>query len=210
MNRLDKIHRQVLFQRVEEKNLLDYCIWSYAAADKTHPKHKTIEGVTIDYEESYRETHILPEYLKTFCSVVTESQYGFGSPYESHSRASLCAPFPTEKTEKCFVAGQPFISVSTPYFLKQLRAWGFQTFGDFWDESYDEEIDDDKRLDKILEVMEYISSLPLSQLEQMYIDMKPKLIVNQKLNNEFMNKNSNRGFHYVDEIPLNIKKPYLI
>ena len=40
--------------------------------------------------------------------------------------------------------------------------------------------------------------------------MKPKLIVNQKLNNEFMNKNSNRGFHYVDEIPLNIKKPYLI
>ena len=210
MNRLDKIHRQVLFQRVEEKNLLDYCIWSYAAADKTHPKHKTIEGITIDYEESYRETHILPEYLKTFCSIVTESQYGFGSPYESHSRASLCAPFPTEKTEKCFVAGQPFISVSTPYFLKQLRAWGFQTFGDFWDESYDEEIDDDKRLDKILEVMEYISSLPLSQLEQMYIDMKPKLIVNQKLNNEFMNKNSNRGFHYVDEIPLNIKKPYLI
>ena len=35
--------------------------------------------------------------------------------------------------------------------------------------------------------------------------MKPILIRNQKRNNEFMNKNSNRGFQYVDEIPLNIK-----
>ena len=211
MNRLDKIHRKVLFQRVEEENLLDYCIWSYAAADKTHPKHKTIEGVTIDYEESYRETDILPEFLTTFCSVVTESQYGFGSSIKPHAQASLCAPFPTEKTEKCFVAGQPFIAVSTPYFLKQLRAWGFETFGDFWDESYDEEINDDKRLDKILEVMKYISSLSLSQLEQMYIDMKPKLIVNQKRNLEFMYKNGSKGFQYVDEIPLEeIKKPYLI
>ena len=210
MNRVEKYHREYLFKKIEKENLLDYCIYSYAADDENHPKHKSIEGFPIDEVYSNLEMDILPEYLKTFCSIVTESQYGFGSPYESHSRASLCAPFPTEKTEKCFVAGQPFISVSTPYFLKQLRAWGFQTFGDFWDESYDEEIDDDKRLDKILEVMEYISSLPLSQLEQMYIDMKPKLIVNQKLNNEFMNKNSNRGFHYVDEIPLNIKKPYLI
>ena len=59
--------------------------------------------------------------------------------------------------------------------------------------------------------MKYISSLSLSQLEQMYIDMKPKLIVNQKRNLEFMYKNGNKGFQYVDEIPLEeIKKPYLI
>ena len=40
MNRLDKIHRQVLFQRVEEKNLLDYCIWSYANEIKLIPNIK--------------------------------------------------------------------------------------------------------------------------------------------------------------------------
>ena len=132
---------------------------------------------------------ILPEYLKTFCSIVTESQYGFGSPYESHSSNFRCQTFPTEKTEKCFVVGHPFIIVSTPFFSNNSGARGFQTFGDFWDESYDEEIDDEKRFDKIIEVMEYISSLPLSQLEQMYIDMKPILIRNQKRNLEFMYNN---------------------
>ena len=94
-------------------------------------------------------------------------------------------PFPTEKTEKCLVVGQPFILVSTPYFLKQLREWGFETFGDFWDESYDNELDDGKRLEKIFEQIQYISSLSLEEVEDMYYRMIPILQHNQNRNNEF-------------------------
>ena len=209
MNRVEKYHREYLFKKIEKENLLDYCIYSYAADDENHPKHKSIEGFPIDEPYSNLEMDILPEYLKTFCSIVTESQYGFGGE-RGDAQATLGATFPTEKTEKCFVAGHPFVIVSTPFYLKQLRAWGFQTFGDFWDESYDEIIDDEKRLDKIIEVIKHISSLSLSQLEQMYIDMKPILIRNQKRNLEFMYNNGSMGFQYVDEIPIPHKRPYLL
>ena len=38
----------------------------------------------------------------------------------------------------------PFVMVSKKGTLKYLRDIGFKTFGDFWDESYDDEEDDNK------------------------------------------------------------------
>lgn len=49
--------------------------------------------------------------------------------------------FPTEKIFKPMLHGQIFLLCGAPGFLKQLRSFGFQTFGAFIDESYDS-IDD--------------------------------------------------------------------
>lgn len=57
--------------------------------------------------------------------------------------------FITEKTIKSFISGMPFVIVSTPYFLKNLKDMGFMTYDSMWDESYDEEIDFEKRCNKI-------------------------------------------------------------
>jgi hypothetical protein len=46
----------------------------------------------------------------------------------------------------------PFLIVATPHFLKYLRELGFHTYGDLWDESYDEELDYIKRIDKIVDL----------------------------------------------------------
>jgi hypothetical protein len=45
--------------------------------------------------------------------------------------------FPTEKIFKPMLHGQIFLLCGAPGFLKQLREFGFQTFGAFIDESYD-------------------------------------------------------------------------
>jgi hypothetical protein len=55
----------------------------------------------------------------------------------------------TEKTFKPICLQMPFVLASTADSLKYLRSYGFKTFGEFWDESYDQETDDYLRLEKI-------------------------------------------------------------
>ena len=65
----------------------------------------------------------------------------------------------TEKTFKPIAMGMPFIIVGTQGSLRYLRSYGFKTFGDLWDESYDDEPDDAKRIEKIAQVLELLESL---------------------------------------------------
>ena len=65
----------------------------------------------------------------------------------------------TEKTFKPIAMGMPFIIVGTQGSLKYLRSYGFKTFGDLWDESYDDEPDDHKRIEKIAQVLKMLDGL---------------------------------------------------
>jgi len=65
----------------------------------------------------------------------------------------------TEKTFKPIALGMPFVIVGTQGSLKYLRSYGFRTFGDLWDESYDDEPDDSKRIEKIAQVLELLDGL---------------------------------------------------
>jgi len=46
--------------------------------------------------------------------------------------------FATEKIFRPIVAGQPFITLASQGFLRNLRSLGYKTFGDIWDEGYDD------------------------------------------------------------------------
>ena len=65
----------------------------------------------------------------------------------------------TEKTFKPIALGMPFIIVGTQGSLRYLRSYGFRTFGELWDESYDDEPDDSKRTEKISQVLELLDGL---------------------------------------------------
>lgn len=54
--------------------------------------------------------------------------------------------FLTEKTIKALITGVPFVIMATPYFLKNLKELGFQTFDSVWDESYDSITNFDQRI----------------------------------------------------------------
>jgi hypothetical protein len=65
----------------------------------------------------------------------------------------------TEKTFKPIALGMPFVIVGTQGSLKYLRSYGFKTFGDLWDESYDDEPDDSKRIEKIAHTLKLLDEL---------------------------------------------------
>jgi len=64
----------------------------------------------------------------------------------------------TEKTFKPIVMQQPFIIQSCKGSLEYLRRYGFKTFGEFWDESYDE-ADDTVRTYKIGKLLQDINTM---------------------------------------------------
>jgi len=65
----------------------------------------------------------------------------------------------TEKTFKPIVLEMPFILVAPAGSLEYLRSYGFKTFGDIIDESYDDETDDIKRLEKISQLLVDINNM---------------------------------------------------
>lgn len=60
--------------------------------------------------------------------------------------------FLTEKTLKMLATGMPFVSLSTPKFLANIRLLGFETYHSLWDESYDQETDFFKRVNMIADL----------------------------------------------------------
>ena len=52
---------------------------------------------------------------------------------------------------------QPFIMVAAAGSLKHIKDMGFKTFEDFWDETYDLEVDDKKRFTMIVSLIETIA-----------------------------------------------------
>ena len=78
-------------------------------------------------------------YNQTYYSLVAETNYF------NHFN------FYTEKIVKPLMAGRLFVVISGQYYLKNLRAMGYQTFSSVIDESYDEEPDQELRWTKALE-----------------------------------------------------------
>lgn len=72
----------------------------------------------------------------------------------------------TEKTFKPIVMQQPFILVSCRGSLEYMRRYGFKTFSDFWDESYDE-ADDNIRISKIGKLLADLDSLSNHEKQQL-------------------------------------------
>jgi len=75
----------------------------------------------------------------------------------------------TEKTLRPIAMGQPFILAGTYGSLKYLREYGFKTFSDCWDESYDMMSDSMERMNKITDVMSNIISMPPNKRKEMLV-----------------------------------------
>ena len=82
--------------------------------------------------------------------------------------------------------------VAPPYTLEYMKTHGFQTFSDFWDESYDTETDHEKRLFKIFELIDAIDEMSIEDCRAMYKEMLPIIEHNWKLTNAIINKEDNK------------------
>ena len=74
----------------------------------------------------------------------------------------------TEKSFKPIALGMPFVLSATAGSLAYLRGYGFQTFGEFWDESYDLETDDIVRAEKVAAVLKKLDDLSADEKQKLF------------------------------------------
>lgn len=79
----------------------------------------------------------------------------------------------TEKTFKPIALGMPFVLVATAGSLEYLKSYGFQTFDSVWDESYDHELDDQKRIEKIAALLQSLDSMSIEQRQHLFLQARP-------------------------------------
>jgi predicted XRE-type DNA-binding protein len=101
---------------------------------------------TSDAHSHYSADFDLEDYESTDIEIVLETLF-------DDRRLHL-----TEKSLRPIACGQPFILAGTHGSLEYLRSYGFKTFSDIWDESYDECIDPEERLICIADLMKQITT----------------------------------------------------
>jgi len=74
----------------------------------------------------------------------------------------------TEKALRPIACGKPFILAATPGSLQYLKNYGFETFADVIDETYDTIADGAARLDAIIQEMKRIASLDTAAKQLLY------------------------------------------
>jgi len=87
----------------------------------------------------------------------------------------------TEKIFKPIVSRMPFILIGPAHNLKYLRSYGFETFGRWINESYDDIEDPVLRMQAIGQVLEDLCNKSLSELESMLRRMEDVLEYNYNL-----------------------------
>ena len=101
-------------------------------------------------------------YNSTGISVVSETTF-FGDP----GARDFAQPgvFLSEKAFKPIMHLHPWIMVSQPYTQSVMKFKGYETFSEFWDESYDFEFDDEHRMYMIFNLISNILDWPEDKFE---------------------------------------------
>lgn len=102
---------------------------------------------------------LVESYKECFCAVVNESRFAMPLGYLSEKVLTPCN------------ARLPFILVAGPFSLEYLKKLGFRTFDQWWDESYDQEVDHHKRILKIFKIIDYINNKSFDELKIIYNEM---------------------------------------
>ena len=141
LNRVSRNHRELLVMNLIDRDLhtqamvshneLAYHAWTeHGVPQAVIDRAAAVLPLTVDDADfgNNKAMHINSDiYLNSWCSVITET-HAFD---EDHNL------FISEKLWKPMFVLQPFMVWGQRGTLAQLRHWGYQTFSDLWDESYD-------------------------------------------------------------------------
>ena len=86
----------------------------------------------------------------------------------------------TEKTLRPIACGQPFLLMATAGSLQYLQQYGFETFGELIDETYDQIVNPRQRLQAVIAEMARIAALPQESKTQLFAAMNTIALRNQQ------------------------------
>jgi len=175
-------HRELLFNQLGDSDLLKYghvsARWRGIYIDDLglgpNPIGHQQETAHLSSVKS-----IIPYYEDSFCTVVTESEW-----HTWNVRF-------TEKFYFPIMYNRPFMVLGAPGLLKWIRKYGFETFPELFDESYDEERDLTRRTEIIIENLKKLRGKSTHELQGLLEMVKPKIIHNKKILKKYANCNVN-------------------
>jgi hypothetical protein len=91
--------------------------------------------------------------------------------------------FISEKVLKPIICYQPFIVFGPYQYLKRLKTYGYKTFSDVWDESYDDIEDWRERLKVLIDLVNGLNSKSIEEINEIYLKTKNICIYNRELFN---------------------------
>jgi hypothetical protein len=188
-------------------SLVDQTLMRVSPVDSTINKHYDLHT----FEQSHWRPHNVIEKYFPLCEA--ESHYSADFDIKDYESTEIEIVLETlfddlrlhltEKTLRPIAMGQPFILAGTYGSLKYLRDYGFKTFSDCWDESYDMMSDSLERMNKIIEVMGDIVSMHPDQRDRMLEQAREIAVYNKKhfFSKEFQNQ-------IINELKTNLKIAY--
>jgi hypothetical protein len=145
LNKQPREHRLKLWRAVSDKRLMDNSLTSFIGLPepvRLKPDYELQDVDPNNYPFYGRDQDIYAKpYEHTVCSLISETN-------DNHKI------FMTEKLWKPVMCQHFFIVHGNYLYLQRLREIGFKTFGQYFDESYDLEADSDKRIEKIVALLE--------------------------------------------------------
>ena len=143
LNKFPREHRIKLFDKIKDTNLLDNSLYSFIRLKEPIRLPSEYELPWVDAKDypligSDQDLYERP-YNDTKFSLISETN-------DNNNEV-----FITEKIWKAIIAKHVFVVHGNLGYLKKLQALGFQTFSKCFDESYDDEHDKDKRIEKIMQ-----------------------------------------------------------
>lgn len=202
-NRRPRTHRVDIVMYLEQNNLIDRSLVSFSDMDADQPNkslkdtiynnwgfhlqntygissdvvnnfvsrlpliidgEKNVLQMTQDYNNASR-----PFYQKSLVSIITETNF-----YDT-------AITLTEKSFKAAKEMHPFIIAGVSGVIKGMHQLGFQTFNQFWDESYDDIKEHTERMRKIMELLSTIAAWNEEQIIDFRRKVKPILEHNYRV-----------------------------
>lgn len=145
VRRLDRIDVRLRHILRRDQNIIARCTLD----DDFETRPNPIDLLTTDFkyfEQSYYSIVTETVFFKEAIDPITQN-----SPFRVHSITL------TEKLFKPVAMKHPLIVASSPYTLKTFRSLGFKSYAPYINESYDEETDDFKRLDMVIDEVKRLS-----------------------------------------------------
>ena len=187
---VDKEHRLSLLNEYLTGNYSD-SYFSFLLKVEGYSHVYTLDGSTPKIDINYFNKHIPIEldtqkisdksdfrvndafkkelFLDSCINLVTESSF------------ELNELFISEKILKPIINYQPFIVFSSYGYLKHLKTYGFKTFSDFWDESYDDIENPNRRFFALLKLVRSLNDKSIDELNELYKNVKHICIYNRQL-----------------------------
>lgn len=143
LNRVPKPHRRELYNYLKESNIINNTYYSAKWLNDSNFE-EDYESQKVKLRVDIHD-HLFNVYNQSYIHIVTETKC-------EDVIKNIDVSFFSEKTFRHLTFNRPFILVSQKNSIKTLKSYGFKTFGEFIDESYDE-LDYDNRIDKIKQIL---------------------------------------------------------